>query len=75
MGHFAGTHAMGDDPATSVVDPYQRVWGHPNLFAVGGGSMVTMGTSNPTLTIAALALRTADHILATFKQGPGHAAA
>ncbi len=75
MGHFAGTHAMGRDPGSSVVDPDQRVWGHPNLFAVGAGSFVTMGTSNPTLTIAALALRTADHILATFNRGHAHAAA
>lgn len=73
MGHFAGTHAMGTDPATSAVDPDQRVWDHPNLFAVGAGSFVTMGTSNPTLTVAALALRTADRILATFQQGPSHA--
>ncbi|MGD0106813.1 MAG: GMC family oxidoreductase [Rhodopila sp.] len=73
MGHFAGTHAMGDDPATSVVDPDQRAWGHRNLFVVGAGSFVTMGTSNPTLTIAALALRTADRILATLNEGGLHA--
>jgi choline dehydrogenase-like flavoprotein len=60
MGHFAGTHLMGDDPATSVVNADQRSWEHQNLFLIGSGSFPTMGTSNPTLTLAALALRTAD---------------
>ena len=62
MGHFAGTHVMGDDPASSVVDPDQRSWEHRNLFLIGSGSFPTMGTSNPTLTLAALALRTADRL-------------
>lgn len=61
MGHFAGTHVMGDDPGSSVVDVDQR-WEHRNLFLVGAGSFPTMGTSNPTLTMAALALRTADRL-------------
>jgi choline dehydrogenase-like flavoprotein len=68
MGHFAGTHAMGDDAATSVVDEYQRSWEHSNLYLVGSGSFTTMGTSNPTLTLAALALRTADHIIARLRK-------
>jgi choline dehydrogenase-like flavoprotein len=62
MGHFAGTHVMGDDPATSVVDTDQRSWQHRNLFVIGSGSFPTMGTSNPTLTLAALALRTAERL-------------
>ena len=62
-GHLCGTHRMGDDPATSVVDSEQRSWDHRNLFIVGAGSMPTIGTSNPTLTLAALACRTAAAIL------------
>jgi choline dehydrogenase-like flavoprotein len=62
MGHFAGTHLMGAVPEDSVVDADQRSWQHRNLYLVGSGSFPTMGTSNPTLTLAALALRTADHI-------------
>ncbi|HET9872490.1 MAG TPA: GMC family oxidoreductase [Propionibacteriaceae bacterium] len=62
MGHFAGTHVMGADAASSVVDADQRSWEHPNLFLIGSGSFPTMGTSNPTLTLAALALRTADRL-------------
>jgi len=69
MGHFAGTHAMGDKAENSVVDDYQCSWEHPNLYLVGSGSFTTMGTSNPTLTLAALALRTADYIIARMAKG------
>jgi choline dehydrogenase-like flavoprotein len=58
-GHLCGTHRMGHDPDHHVVDPDQRSWDHRNLFVVGAGSMPTIGTSNPTLTLAALACRTA----------------
>jgi choline dehydrogenase-like flavoprotein len=63
-GHFAGTHVMGDDPSSSVVDDRQRAWGQDNLHVAGAGSMPTMGTSNPTLTVAALAVRTARDVTA-----------
>ncbi|MEU3562181.1 GMC family oxidoreductase [Kitasatospora sp. NPDC006786] len=61
-GHAGGTHIMGDSPATSVVDHWQRCWEHPNLYAVGCGSMPSLGTSNPSLTMAALALRSAERM-------------
>jgi choline dehydrogenase-like flavoprotein len=61
-GHIMGTYRMGDDSKTSVVDSWQRSWDHPNLYLVGSGTFPTVGTSNPTLTLSALALRTADHI-------------
>ena len=53
---------MGDSPRDSVVDRWQRCWDHPNLYAVGCGSMPSLGTSNPSLSMAALALRSAGHI-------------
>jgi choline dehydrogenase-like flavoprotein len=62
-GHGGGTHVMGSSPRDSVVDQWQRCWDHPNLYAVGCGSMPSLGTSNPSLTMAALALRTADHLV------------
>ncbi|MFE0046362.1 GMC family oxidoreductase [Streptomyces albireticuli] len=61
-GHGAGTHIMGDSRDTSVVDHWQRCWDHPNLYAVGCGSMPSVGTSNPSLTMAALALRSSEQI-------------
>ena len=63
MGHFGGTHVMGSSKEDSVVDTDQRSWEHRNLYLVGSGSFPTMGTSNPTLTMAALSLRTAEHML------------
>ncbi len=64
-GHVVGTYCMGADKAKSVVDPYSRSWDHPNLWLVGSGVFPTIATGNPTLTIAALALRTADKILSS----------
>jgi choline dehydrogenase-like flavoprotein len=64
-GHYAGTHCMGADPDTSVVDDRQRSWEHDNLFLAGAGSMPSMGTSNPTLTLAALAFRTSRELIAS----------
>ncbi|HEV3382008.1 MAG TPA: GMC family oxidoreductase [Trebonia sp.] len=64
MGHFAGTHVMGRHAGESVVDDGQRSWEHRNLYLVGAGSFPTMGTSNPTLTMAALTLRTAEQMIA-----------
>jgi len=39
---------------------------HKKLYLVGSGPFPTTGTANPTLTIAALCLRTADQILKTI---------
>jgi choline dehydrogenase-like flavoprotein len=64
-GHIVGTHRMGTDRSNSVVNDMQRSWDHDNLYLVGCGSFPTVATANPTLTLAALCLRTADHILNT----------
>lgn len=58
--HLLGTCRMGDDPATSVVDRNNRAHDVPNLFMVDGSSLVTSGRGQPTMTIMALAFRTAD---------------
>jgi choline dehydrogenase-like flavoprotein len=55
---------MGTSPEDSVVDSHQRSWQQDNLFLAGPGSMPCMGTSNPTLTVAALAFRTAADLVA-----------
>lgn len=62
-GHLVGTHRMGFTPDDSVVNREQRTWEHPNLFLVGCGNMPTLGTSNPTLTMAALTFWAAENIL------------
>jgi choline dehydrogenase-like flavoprotein len=62
-GHIVGTHRMGTNSTNSAVDDKQQSWDHKNLFLVGSGTFPTVATGNPTLTIAALCLRTADHIV------------
>jgi choline dehydrogenase-like flavoprotein len=62
-GHIVGTHRMGENSENSVVDSFQRSHDHENLYLVGSGSFPTVATANPTLTLAALCLRTADKIL------------
>ena len=59
VGHLLGTVRMGDDPTTSVADSFGRTHDHANLFLAGSGLFPTSGTANPTLTLSALALRSA----------------
>ena len=63
-GHLCGTHVMGSAPGRSVVNAWQRTWDHPNLYLAGCGSMPSVGTQNPTLTMLAVTCRTVDDILA-----------
>jgi len=60
--HQAGTCRMGDDPATSVVDPHCRVWGHDNVRVVDASVHVTNGGVNPVLTVFANAFRVMDEL-------------
>jgi choline dehydrogenase-like flavoprotein len=62
--HHLGTCRMADDPDEGVVDRDCRVHGTSNLFVAGGGVFPTGGAMQPSLTIAALALRMADHLCA-----------
>jgi len=62
-GHIMGTYRMGEGAKTSVVNSSQRSHDHDNLYLVGSGSFPTGGTANPTLTLSALAIRTADDIV------------
>jgi choline dehydrogenase-like flavoprotein len=66
-GHLVGTHRMGKDRSTSVTRPDMRTWDHENLWLVGAGSMPTIATSNPTLTLAALAFKAAEAIQGALK--------
>lgn len=70
-GHILGTTRMGTDAGSSVVDPHLRSHDHPNLFVVGGGVFPTVGTANPTLTIAALSLRAAGEIQRQLRDSQG----
>ncbi len=61
--HLMGTARMGNDPARSVIDGFGRAHDVPNLFVVDGSAFVTAAAVNPTHTLQAIALRTADHIV------------
>jgi quinoprotein glucose dehydrogenase len=57
--HPSGGCRMGNDGATSVVDPWGRSHDHANLFVVGAPTAVSGGCANATLTFCALSLRAA----------------
>ncbi|WP_366525530.1 GMC family oxidoreductase [Devosia sp.] len=61
--HQCGTARFGDDPATAALDPFCRSYDHKNLFVVDASFMPSSAAVNPSLTIAAQALRAADHML------------
>jgi len=67
--HLLGTCRMGSDPKTSVVDQWCRSHDIPNLFVCDGSVFVTGGAVNPSLTIQAIATRTADYIKQAAKRG------
>ena len=67
--HLNGTARMGDDPKTSVVNADCRSWDIPNLWVCDGSVFPTVGGVNPSLTIQAIACRTADRIKALAAAG------
>jgi choline dehydrogenase-like flavoprotein len=66
--HLMGGCRMGKDPSTSVVNSYGQAHDIPNLFICDASIFVTSGGGNPTLTVMALASRTADYIKEQVKQ-------
>jgi cholesterol oxidase len=55
--HFLGGCPIGTDPATSVLDHRQQVWGHPGLHVMDGSAVSANLGVNPSLTITAQAER------------------
>ena len=60
--HLMGTARMGTDGSNSVVDGWGRAHDVKNLFIIDGSIFPTSACVNPTTTIQALALRTADYL-------------
>ena len=63
--HQCGTLVFGTNPRESVLDPYCRSHDIENLFVVDASFFPSSAAVNPALTIAAQALRVADHIKKT----------
>lgn len=63
---FGGTR-MGNNPETSVVDQWGFSHEAPNLGVLGASLMGTSGARNPTLTVQALAWRTAEYLAKNWK--------
>jgi choline dehydrogenase-like flavoprotein len=61
--HQCGTIRFGTDPATSVLDPFCRAHSVQNLYVVDSSFFPSSAAVNPVLTIAAQALRVADHLI------------
>ncbi|MBI2896394.1 MAG: GMC family oxidoreductase [Deltaproteobacteria bacterium] len=60
--HISGTARMGTDRRQSVVDPTLRSHDHPNLYIAGSATFPTIGMCNPTVTVAAMAIRLGDEL-------------
>ena len=73
--HHMGTTRMSDDPQQGVTDREGRVHGIENLYIAGSSLFPTGGWANPTLTILALALRTAERIATRKASGATYLAA
>jgi choline dehydrogenase-like flavoprotein len=67
--HHLGTARMGANPSDGVVDRNLQVFGHDNLFVCDGSVFRTAGSANPSLTITALAIRLAEHLLQLESRG------
>jgi len=60
--HHMGTTRMSQTPQDGVVDETCKIHGVDNAYIAGSSVFPTAGCANPTLTIAALSLRLADHL-------------
>jgi choline dehydrogenase-like flavoprotein len=67
--HELGTVRMGRDAGTSALNEWCQAWDCRNLFVADGGPFVSQADKNPTWTIMALAMRTADRIVELRKAG------
>lgn len=61
--HEFGTCRMGNDPSTSATNRYGQIHGISGLYVAGNSVLPSIGAANPSLTAAAMAIRTADYIV------------
>jgi choline dehydrogenase-like flavoprotein len=66
--HEVGGAIMGAEAAKSVTNRWCQTWDVPNVYLADGAVFASNADKNPTLTIMALAWRTADHILERMRR-------
>jgi gluconate 2-dehydrogenase alpha chain len=67
--HDLGGARMGEDPASSVVDPELCVHDTPGLYVFGGAVFPSCPGINPTLALWALCYRAAERLTERLKSG------
>ncbi len=65
--HHMGTTRMHTDEKRGVVDVNSKVHALANLYIAGSSVFPTAGANFPTITITALALRLAEHVISQLK--------
>lgn len=55
--HETGGARMGETPATSVLDPFNRLWDAPNVLVTDASAFPGSGIAGTTLTVMALTIR------------------
>jgi gluconate 2-dehydrogenase alpha chain len=69
--HVQGGAIMGASAATSVVNPWLQHWDASNVFVLGASAFPQNASGNPTLTVLALTMRTADAVVERYLRHPG----
>jgi gluconate 2-dehydrogenase alpha chain len=69
--HTTGGAIMGEDPKTSALNRYLQSWDVPNTFVVGANAFAANGGYNPTGTVGALTLWSANAITSRYLKSPG----
>ncbi len=67
--HECGGARMGNDPATSVLNPYNQCWDAKNVFVTDASCYVSTGNVGPALSIMALTARACDYIAREYARG------
>lgn len=67
--HELGGAAMGDDPATSVLNAFGQCWDAPNVVVTDGACFASGCSQNVTLTIMALTVRACEHLVREYRAG------
>jgi choline dehydrogenase-like flavoprotein len=67
--HLLGTARMGADARDSVTNQFGKTWDVDNLYLTDGSVFASKAHKNPTITIMALAMRSADNIASRLRTG------